>query len=293
MNTEKTTEPSLPPERRHLFRTGLLVKLGFIGGFVLLVAGILIGVAAARGGLPGFSLFEKHQVAESSVVFENMRDLFVFDTVEYVETVVFPFDFMPEGMSGASILGRVSSANPQFNLASDVLKLASDPKAGLLPEERLYLKALQIANDAGLRFASPQREFVPVTVVVRAGFDVSGTPFAQGYEKEPAEKHKPLGDYFKTETIQPGQTGRLGGTRAVLRLPPLTITDIRIEDKAATPGPDVPLTPAGWKIISALVASDAKSRASNAGIIDEARKNAESFLRGLLLEAGFDEVRFE
>jgi hypothetical protein len=122
-------------------------------------------------------------------------------------------------------------------------------------------------------------DFVVVTVVVTGGFDLS-----QWLDSEPES-------VFSSETtLRDGSEWR----RATLVAPPAVITDITVEDITAEsyPYPDVSISADAWGRVAGFVRDRARELPDIAELLEVAQENGRSFVREMLLQAGYDEVVF-
>lgn len=215
--------------------------------------------------LPKLRLQQSETSASSTITLQAVRNLYAFNTVEYVHRAVFPYDYLPDDVSLNTILAKLRTAQ-------------SSVKDALTPEEYLYFQAYNLAVDVGMDLGA-RRDFVVVTVVVTAGFDLTGLN----------DGTPPV---FRAEEVDvPEGTIR----RAVVNVPPPAITDIRVEDivKENYPYPDVPIGADGWRRVVAFVERQAEEIPEMAELLEIAGENGRNFVRELLLRAGYDEVVFE
>ncbi len=255
---------------------------------ILIVLGLLVLGAAAlvlltdiTGTLPidiGLRLTTRKQTSVSIGILEEIRDIYTFHTVEYIHRTVFPYDLLPQDVNIDALLRKVRRAR------EDTVAEA------LTTEEFSYLRSYNLAQELGIGTDQNDGEFLVVTVVVRAGFDLEGTVFADRGSTD-GEGTGDIGDAVQVEEVSgAGRSAR----RITVRLPETTITDIVVEDvvPADYPYPDVELAPEGWRAVADLVANGIRQETVDAGILDRARANGRRFVETLLEQAGFDEVRF-
>lgn len=215
--------------------------------------------------LPKLRLQRSETQASSTVTLQAVRNVYAFNTVEYVHRAVFPYDYLPDDVSLNSILATLRTAQ-------------SSVKDALTPEEYLYFQAYNLATDVGMDLG-PRRDFVVVTVLVTAGFELTGLD----------DDAPPI---FRTEDVEaPEGTLR----RAVVTAPTPTITDIQVEDivKEDYPYPDVPIGADGWRRVAAFVERQVEDLPEMEKLLEIAGENGRTFVQELLLRAGYDEVVFE
>lgn len=241
---------------------------------VVLTAGVFL-FTDVTGRLPmdiGIRLRTSTTTAVSIGVLEEIRDLYSFTTVEYIYRTVFPYDFMPQDLDIDAIRRKMRDARTDAD------------QAALSPAEFEFLRAYNLAEDIGVDPDRDEAEFLIVAVVVRAGFDLAGTVFANPAAAGPEEIEAAV-----------AVTEEEGSRRiATVRLPPAQVVDLIVEDVSAEdyPYPDIGLSPEGWRAVSAFVSEGVRARTIADGILDRARDNGRRFVEGLLIQAGFDEVRF-
>ncbi|MFN2312274.1 MAG: hypothetical protein ABR590_09510 [Spirochaetia bacterium] len=254
-------------------------------GTAHLIALVSIAVAATVLGLvilrlpaellpQAFEVLRREQRSGHELLLTEVHDLYRFHTVEYVYRSVFPYDYMAPHLSLAGILRSIRSGSGSI---ADMLN----------KEEQRYLDAYNISLQAGLRSDTAAAEFVVVTVVVRAGFDLSDTVFARPHEATLEQ----LRSVFSVEESQPTPDGTKIRV-AHMRTPPAVITDLRVEDvnPETYPYPDVSLSPEGWREIAQFVRAHARSETIGDGILAAAERNGHRLLETLLLQLGYDSV---
>jgi len=242
------------------------------------VAAVVLGLVILR--LPAeflpqvFGVLHREQRTGHELLLTEVRDLYRFHTVEYVYRSVFPYDYMAPHLSLASILRTIRSGSGSI---ADMLS----------EEEQRYLDAYNISLQAGLRTDTAAAEFVVVTVVVRAGFDLADTVFARPHEATPEQ----LGTVFAVEEVHNPADGRTLRV-AHLTTPPAVITELRVEDAnpESYPYPDLSLSPDGWRSIAQFVREHARSQTIGEGILGAAEQNGHRLLETLLLQLGYDSV---
>jgi len=212
--------------------------------------------------------------ASSTVTLQSVRDVYQFNTVEYVHRVVFPYDYLPNDITLSSILAKIRNGR------STVVETLS-------PEEYLYFTAYNLALDVGID-PGAEREFLVVTVVITAGFDLTDSPLAQPDDDGQAAD---LPEGYSVETVQTDD-----GERRVVTIPEPspTVTDVQVEDinRSRYPYPDVSLGADDWRRVAAFVKTQASELPELNDVLETAAATGREFVRSVLLAAGFDEVRF-
>lgn len=235
------------------------------------LAGVLLLVLAAAlftnlfgaqliPGLPQLRLQQTERFATSSITLEEVREVYAFTTVRYVHRAVFPYDYLPEGVSLNEILRKLRTSD---RTVRDTLN----------PEEYLYFQTYNLASDIQLSTSGGTFDFVVVSLVITAGFE--------GQTSEPRIR-------VRQTTAPDGTTGR----RAEVRLPAPRITEVAVEDidPADYPYPDTSLGADGWRRVAAFVREQSVSEEVQERILTAARTNGEEFLESVLVQAGFAEV---
>ena len=128
-----------------------------------------------------------------------------------------------------------------------------------------------IAAEAGIDLQNERYTFAVITARITAGFDISDDSFEN--------------TLFITEeenTIR-------------IKMPPVTITDILIEDadSSSYDYPDLEISPEQWKTLTAILSRKLKSEAETRGILRLAEERGRNFIEQLLISAGYSEVIFE
>ena len=144
-------------KRRRWIRGGVILALAV----VLLFLTDIVELAAF---LPKIRLRRTETISSSVVTLQAVRNVYTFNTVEYVHRAVFPYDYLPEGFTRDSILAPTRNASGPLD-------------ESLSPGELLSLEAYNLATEIGLN-PDARRHFVVVTVVLAAGFDLEGAGWA-------------------------------------------------------------------------------------------------------------------
>ena len=87
------------------------------------------------------------------MMLEEIRDVYRFNTVEYLYKIVFPFDYDPPESSGWQILKKVNA------------HISQDPKKFLTQSELVWLKAVEISRRNRLKIYEPDYQFLVATVI--------------------------------------------------------------------------------------------------------------------------------
>jgi hypothetical protein len=223
--------------------------------------------------LPKLRLQRSQVRASSTVTLETVRDLYEFTTVEYIHRAVFPYDYLPDGVSLNEILVKLRNTG---GTVRDTLE----------PDELLYFNTYNLASDIGMSLTG-RAEFVVVTVVISAGFDLSGlADTGVGDDGDGAAV-----EFVRVETIQTADGER---RRAIVTPPGAVVTDVIVEDITAEeyPYPDVALSAEAWGRVASYVQEEVRKLPQVDEILETADRNGRAFVEGVLLQAGYDEVVF-
>ncbi|MBU8912830.1 MAG: hypothetical protein KOO61_02325 [Spirochaetales bacterium] len=254
----------------------LLAAILLIAVFVIFFTD-LVGIDLAPF-LPKVRLQSSETWSSSTVTLEAVRDLYAFNTVEYVHRSVFPYDYLPEDVSLTEILAKLRTAD-------------STVKETLSANEYLYFQTYNLAVDIGMDL-SGRRDFVIVTVVVTAGFDLAGFRLAEPSEPDAADDAAEVASGLRVETISTPDGDIL---RAVVSPPSPTITEIRVEDIVGEeyPYPDISIGADGWRRVAEFVEEQVMGMPEIADLLTIAGANGQDFVRDVLLRAGYGDVIFE
>ncbi|MCX7788489.1 MAG: hypothetical protein N2442_12430 [Spirochaetes bacterium] len=189
----------------------------------------------------------------SQAIWERVQALKSLQTVRYIQKVVFPYDYLDPELNFDVILTTLRRGKGSVNTL-------------LSPRERDYLEARELAERVGLKFTGRRREFVVVTAQILVGFDLG------------------------TIKILPRSD-----TSILAILPPPKIVELAIEDPTPStyPYPDVPLSPAHWKLVAGLVERKLRERPLDPSILASARAQIYRFLTSLFQPSGFTEIVVE
>lgn len=254
------------------------IVIGSVALAVIAAAVLLFSDITGRqliGWFPGFRIRRSKIVTRSEIVLQEAREIFSFNTVEYVYRAIFPFDFMPEDLSINDILRK--------------LRQESGSVTEILSSRELdYFEAYNLAAELGMVVGPTPDQFVVVTVVVTAGFDIAGTVFENPNAFTEAERAQ----YFRT--VEYEDRDGTAGVEAVVRMPEAVITNVTIEDitRDEYPYPDVQINASGWRHITEFVGARITERTIDAGILQTASDNGREFVKNMLFQSGYTKVSF-
>ncbi len=213
-------------------------------------------------GLPLLRLQERRRFASSSITLEEVRELSTLATVRYFHRAVFPYDYLPPGVSLNEVLRKLRGSNTTV-------------RDTLTDDEYLYLRAWNLASDVRLSSTGGTFDFVVITLIITAGYDP--------------------GSGVREIVMERIEGSDATTRRAVVTLDPPSIVDVAVEDirPADYPYPEISLSPDGWRRIAGFVREELVEERILDEVLAAARANGEAFLRQLVLQAGFAEVRFE
>ena len=237
-------------------RTGAVLTLAAIA--ILAVAFFLISDTVFD---LGFGIIRDTTVSSSVATLTQVRNVLSLNTLEVVRKVVFPYDFVPPDMD--------------WNL---FLKIREDRPLSLL--EAAYFETYDLCREIGIDLRKKRRDFVVVTTIIKAGFDLSNPVFTT-----PEQAGAALADKY----VKSDSTGGI-----TITLPPAVITDLIIED-ADTDSysyPDIQIGPENWKKLTLFVREQIESETAAEDILDLAAENGRRFLRRMFLDSGYSMVSF-
>ncbi len=252
-------------------------KRPVITGILLIIvtaAVVFAGITIATKGsiLGDLGIIRTRTQAFSIAFLKEIKELYTFNTVEYIYKAVFPHDYLPPGENKIQAVRRLQARK---NITKDELTDA----------ELQYLEAYDLSRDIGI---DPwANEFVVLTVIVTGGFDLSNTVFENPESASPDE----LSKYF-TVTEEHGDDKIVKSI--YLNLPRPEITDIVIEDIDPEKYlyPDVKIDAREWKNLVLFTRNRVSEKVVNEGILERAETNGEQFLRIFLNQAGYDKIFF-
>jgi hypothetical protein len=242
-----------------------LRKIKLIIATVLIL--ILLGVVFVLTAKPlfnldlGIQLIKNERTTVSVSVLREVRDIFTFNTVEYVYKTVFPHDFIPASLDWQSLLSK-REQNMEISY-----------------EERDYLTVYDLCSRFGIRLDRQNYDFVVVTSIITAGYDITDTAYEEITEETNIEEYVRISESGKTLS---------------LKLPEPQIVNFVIEDAASRHYfyPDIEIKPEHWKLLSAYVAGKVKKQVLEEGILHKAGEKGEKFIERIMLDAGFSKVKF-
>ncbi len=209
----------------------------------------------------GFGIIRETEFSSSVATLTQVRTVLSLNTVEVVRKIVFPYDFVPAEIDWALFLRGAEGRE-------------------LSPLETEYLETYRICREIGINLASKRREFVVITAIIKAGFDLSNPVF-----------HSPeqAGEELAAEYIR---TDALNGVTVIL--PRAVITDLIIEDADTTnySYPDIEIGPENWKTLTSFVRERIENEVVSGDVLDLATENGKQFLERLLLDSGYSSVTF-
>jgi hypothetical protein len=225
---------------------------------------LLILAAAAAVILSADRLFDftfsnpfvrKERTVSSSVILKQVKDIGKLNTVEFIYKTVFPFDLVQPDTDWNYLVESFSSGKKlNFN-------------------EIEMLSILGISLDAGIDLLSESYSFIVITARITAGFEFSETNFENADDVIFIDVEK--------NSIK-------------IKLPPVTITDIVIEDEDSSSYgyPDLDISPEKWKTLTSILSRMLKTEAEERNITGIAQERGEEFIRKLLTSAGYSSVEF-
>lgn len=250
------------PAGRTLLRVAVLLF-----GISALALGLAIGGFGLELRLPDLGGLSRlfggeRTVVASSVLLEQVRDLYRLNTVEYIHKAVFPHDFLPHSVDPQALARKLAGARSQEAVP-------------LTAAEYEYLETGSLAEELGLSPEKNPTGFLIVTVTALAGFELEGFFTGRG-------EHEP---FLRVE-----ETGR--ERTAYIDLPDPAITSLIIDDPSsgAYRYPDVRITPSQWKKLAAFVTRRVRPKLLEEGILIDAEEQGRRAVTAFLEQAGFDRV---
>ena len=209
----------------------------------------------------GFGIIRDTTVTTSVATLTQVRNVLSLNTVEVVRKIVFPYDFVPSEMNWDLFLKQAGTRQ-------------------LSPVEEKYLETYKICEEIGINLRSKRREFVVITAIIRAGFDLSNPVFSS-----PEQAGEKLAEqYVRTD----------GAGGITIALPAVKITDLIIED--ADTGtyryPDIQIGPEKWKILTSFVKERIAGEGLSGEVLQVAAANGKQFLKRMFLDLGYSSVIF-
>lgn len=208
--------------------------------------------------IPSLSLFSRRE-SSAYTVSEEIDDIYFLNTTEYSLKLIFPHDFVDRDLNWWYIKEMYER---ESDVDDDLQKLVD-----------IY----QYCRMSGFDPAIESYDFVILTAVVKAGIPLDKTPFDEaGLEG--------------LVRIDENERGRI----ITLNLPETEITELYIDDRkpALDNFPDAEMTPAQWRDLVNFLNPLIEERVLGLGILDDAAENSRKLIEKILLDSGFDEVRF-
>ncbi len=209
----------------------------------------------------GISFTEKRKSSVSLSLLKEVRDVFTFNTVEYIYKTVFPFDFINAGTNWQELVAK------------------RDHEEGLSEDEINALEVYDLCTGIGIDLGPGNTDFVVVTSVVKGGFNLKGTVY------ENPEQVENVTRYVRVDPAE---------NILYIKLPEPVIVDLIIDD--ATSGnyayPDIGLNPEEWRALTDYISGKVEAMVIAGGILDLARKKGENFIKRILLDAGYTDIIF-
>lgn len=224
--------------------------------------------------LSSVGISESRRIESSRIVLQEVREVYQLSTIEYVYRVVFPYDFMDPSVSIATIMETLRTGHGSVETL-------------LSPEEREFFDAYNLSRDVGLATGGDEYEFLVVTVIVGAGYDLNDTVLASPSALSQEELAEAV--QIREERVDGNVVRSIS-----LPLPETVITHVVIEDRDTTsyPYPDVSIQPEGWRRVAGFVSERVRKRTIDDGILTAAAERGRTAIRSLLLGSGYDRVEF-
>ena len=208
-----------------------------------------------------FGIIREKEVSSSAAILTQMRDVLSLNTVEAVYKIVFPYDFVPRDMNWGLFLKQYREGRPLSLL------------------EESYMDVYDLCEEIGISLDTKRREFVVITAIIKAGFDLSS----------------PFFGFAETSNDQAGSYVSIDSTgAAAITVPPAVVTDIILEDADTQtyPYPDIGIGPEGYRKLTTFVRERIAATAESEGILELARENGKRFLKQVLMDSGYLAVIF-
>jgi hypothetical protein len=209
----------------------------------------------------GFGIIADKKVSASVAILTQARSVLSLNTLEVVRKVVFPYDFVPAEMEWNAFLKE--KENRPLSL-----------------QEAGYLETFELCSEIGIDLRKKRREFVVLTTIIKAGFDLSSPVFSS-----PEQAGAALAERY----VRIDHTGGV-----TMQLPPAVITEIILDDAdtATYRYPDLEIGPEGWKKLTSFVTDRLVEEAVSDEVLDMARENGKQFLSRIFLDTGYSNVSF-
>ena len=232
---------------------------------LILIPVLLYGGLRFKYG-SGLGIYRVSRESSSETMDIRARNLYRISTVEFVWKTVFPHDFFP----------------PDEEWNSFLLKMKNSQT--LTAKEAGWVEFYDLCLATGYSLKKESTEFLVLTLLVQAGYDLESTPLA-GETAAPSVPTSPAAQVPFLEIQE---------NRIYLSPPGAKILSVVMEDpeRESYPFPDSRVSPEGLQQISRFVSSRAESLAVNRRLLEKAEENGRMFLRRIFEEAGFSEVIF-
>lgn len=237
-------------------RTGAILTLATIT--LLVIAFFLVSDTVFD---LGFGIIRDTSLSSSVAILTHVRNVLSLNTLEVVRKVVFPYDFVPDNVDWNRFL-KIRLERP------------------LSPLETSLFETYDLCDEIGIDLRKKRRDFVVITAIIKAGFDLSNPVFTA-----PELAGASLaGEYVKTDSS--------GGI--TIMIPPAVITNLIIEDAdtGSYPYPDIQIGPENWKKLTQFVRGRIEGETKAEDILELAAENGKKFLSRMFLDSGYSGVSF-
>ncbi len=246
-------------KRKRRFRVPLFIIIPI--GIILLTAVFFLFIAPGFNLFPEIRFFRNNKYAVSETTLIEIRKICLLNTIEYVYKIVFPYDFIPEGIDIEELIKKYTEGEPITEKEEDLVSL------------------LTICLESGIFTGGNQYGFVVITNIIKAGYNFEGTVF-QNIESS---------DEDIEEFVNADEEGTI-----FITLPMPEITQFIIEDSVSEEYayPDLNITPENWEKLTTFIYDKIIIKVKEDGILDRADKNGKKFLEQLLLDSGWKKIVF-
>ncbi len=223
-----------------------------LAGFLLLFclgAFLLLRFNPFSWELPEFSIIRTEKVSARDTLLTDARTVYRLNTVELVYKSVFPYDYLPENPDWQSLF---------YNEAVGELG----------PGEKELIEFYRFCRSLNIDPVSKEHAFAVVTVIVKAGFDLSDYP---------------LSDSIITER-----------KRVQFTLPYPVVTGIIIHDPSETdyPYPGLEISPENWKRLTEFIKTGVDSIVAETRLLEKAAVKGEELFSRMAAPGGFTDICF-
>ncbi len=236
-----------------------------IPALIFVFAFLLINRITPGLSFSNLSFFRSEKISTYTIA-EEVRDLYVLNTTEYRMKLIFPFDFIEKDYNWWAIKEIYEN---DIEIPEDKIK-----------NYNIY----QTCINSGFDPAIDLYKFIVLTVVVKAGINISGTVY---------ENLSIINESFSEKPIKIIERGD-GKKDISLYFPDIEITEYYVEDRIPENDnfPDASLTPGQWKNLLVFLAPLIKEEVLELGILENARVNSELLIERILKDSGFVDVKF-